>query len=106
MRALAHIARETLNRADDVRSFVRGLLQTTVNLRPDVERGELRVQLHAQANPVHAAAVAALCIELNETETHHPGTKLRLRYIPLRDTPVVLNNTTDPISPADSNLSP
>ncbi|MDA1055467.1 MAG: hypothetical protein O3C40_34135 [Planctomycetota bacterium] len=82
--ALVQIARETLTRHDDARSFVRGLMRTTINLRPDPARGELRIELQGQANPVHDVAVSALCAELNTTETHYPGTKLRLNYVPLR----------------------
>jgi len=82
--ALVQLARETLVRYDDARSFVRGLMKTTINLRPDLARGELRIELQGQANPIHDAAVSALCAELNATETHYPGTKLRLNYVPLR----------------------
>ena len=82
--ALVHLARETLHRSDDARSFVRGLMQTAVNLRPDPAAGELRIELHGQANPIHDAVVAKLCEELNATETHYPGTNLRLKYVPLR----------------------
>jgi len=85
--SLVQLARETLRRTDDARSFVRGLMQTTVNLRPDPERRELRVELHGQANPVHDATVATLCAELNATETHYPGTNLRLIYLPVRSSP-------------------
>lgn len=82
--ALVQLARETLKRTDDGRSFVRGLMHTTINLRPDLARGELRVELQGQANPIHDDAVAALCTELNATKTHYPGTKLRLNYVPMR----------------------
>jgi hypothetical protein len=82
--ALVHLAREPLRRSDDARSFVRGLMQTPINLRPDLAAGELRIELHGQANPAHDAVVTHLCEELNATETHYPGTKLRLKYIPLR----------------------
>ena len=82
--ALVHIARETLTRADDARSFIRGLMKTTINLRPDIPNSQLRIELHGQANPAHDVVVAALCAELNSTETHYPGTKLRLNYVPLR----------------------
>jgi hypothetical protein len=82
--ALVELARETLKRADDGRSFVRGLMHTTINLRPDLARGELRIELQGQANPIHDGAVAALCTELNATETHYPGTELLLKYVPLR----------------------
>jgi hypothetical protein len=66
---------------------VRGLIQTSVNLRPDLVSGELRIELHGQANPVHDTIVVRLCEELNATETHYPGTNLLLKYIPLRSSP-------------------
>jgi hypothetical protein len=59
-------------------------MQTTVNLRPDLAAGELRIELHGQANPIHDNVVTRLCEELNATETHYPGTNLRLKYVPLR----------------------
>jgi hypothetical protein len=59
-------------------------MQTTINLRPEHAAGELRIELHGQANPAQGAVVAHLCEELNATETHYPGTKLRIKYIPLR----------------------
>lgn len=82
--ALVHLARETLRRSDDARSFIRGLMQTAINLRPDPAAGELRIELHGQANPIHDSVVTHLCEELNATETHYPGTHLRLKYVPLR----------------------
>lgn len=59
-------------------------MKTTINLRPDLPNGELRIELHGQANPVHDIVVATLRTELNATETHYPGTKLRLNYVTLR----------------------
>lgn len=85
--ALVQLARETLKRADDARSFVRGLMNTSINLRPDTASGHLRIELHGQTNPVHDSVVHALCNELNTTETHYPGTSLRLQYVPLRSSP-------------------
>ena len=84
---LVQLARETLKRADDARSFVRGLMSTSINLRPDIASGQLRVELHGQANPIHDGVVNALCNELNTTETCYPGTALRLKYVPLRSAP-------------------
>ena len=82
--ALVHIARETLKRHDDARSFVRSLFQTSVNLRPDPARNELLVEIHGQANPIHDACLCSICHELNSTELCYPGTNLRLLYRPLR----------------------
>jgi hypothetical protein len=82
--ALVQIARETLCRHDDARSFVRSLFASSVNLRPDPAQGELHVQIHGQANPIHDATLAAMCRELNNAEILYPGTNLRLVYSPLR----------------------
>lgn len=82
--ALVQIARETLRRHDDARSFVRGLFATSVNLRPDPAHGELHVEMHGQANPIHDKTLEAICEELNTTETIYPGTNLRLVYRPMR----------------------
>ena len=82
--ALVQLARETLRRHDDARSFVRGLFSSSVNLRPDPARNELRVEIHGQSNPIHDATLEAMCHELNETEVLYPGTNLRLLYRPIR----------------------
>ena len=68
--ALARIVREILTRHDDARSIVRGLMRTTINLRPDPTRGEPRIELQGQANPVHDPRVRALRAELKASETH------------------------------------
>ena len=81
---MVHLASETLRRSDEARSSVRGLMQTTVNLRPDPRAGELCIELHCQAYPIHDQVVTRMCEELNATETHYPGTNLRLKYVPLR----------------------
>ena len=76
--------REHLKRHDDARSFVRGLMATTVNLRPDPVSKRLIIELHGQTNPAHDTVVEHLCIELNQTETQYPGTDLTIFYRPLR----------------------
>jgi len=81
---LVQLARETLKRHDDARSFVRGLFTTSVNLKPNLERGELVVEIHGQSNPIHDATLEAICLELNETEIQYPGTNLRVIYQPIR----------------------
>jgi len=82
--ALVQIARETLRRHDDARSFIRGLFATSVNLRPDPAHNQLHVEIHGQTNPIHDKTLHALCDELNATETLYPGTELRLVYTPIR----------------------
>lgn len=85
--ALVQMVRESLSRSDDARSLVVGLLQTSINLRPNVESKELVVELHGQANTAQDRVIEKLCEELNATETVYPGTDLVLKYKTLRSSP-------------------
>ena len=82
--ALVAILREKKSRHDDVRSLVRGLFASSINLRPDATGTELHIELHGQANPAPDALLEHLCAELNSTDTHYPGTTLRLHFTTLR----------------------
>jgi hypothetical protein len=82
--ALVSLARQTLKRQDDARSFVRGLFESSVNLRPDPARRELLVEIHGQTNGMQDATLSAMCRELNEAEVIYPGTDLRLIFRPIR----------------------
>jgi len=77
---MMQIMRESLAREYDRRSVVRDLLRTTADLSPDLERGELRVTVYPLSNPRSNRAVSELLTVLNATETHYPGTKLKLMY--------------------------
>ena len=57
---------------------------TSVNLRHDPARNELRVEIHGQANPIPSATLETLCTELNATEICYPGTTLHLVSRPIR----------------------
>jgi hypothetical protein len=46
----------------------------------EVTKTELQVTLAAQSSPHRTRAIAALCRELNQTQTTFPGSRLRLRY--------------------------
>ena len=60
----------------------RTLLQSALASAADLEVGEdeLHVRLAPLSSPHRSRAVAAVCDELNQTATHFPGAKLRLRY--------------------------
>ena len=82
--ALVHIATESMARARyDVRAWVRGLLASTVDLRPDHKGKTLTVQIHRQATRAHDAVLDHVCDELTATETIYPGTDLRLVFAPV-----------------------
>jgi len=81
---LVHLAGEKLARADhDTRAWVRGLLQSAVDLRPDPQAKTLTVRIHRQATAAQDVALDHVCAELNETETLYPGTELRLVFQPV-----------------------
>ena len=81
---LAGIAREKLARSDqDARAWVRGVFQSSVDLRPDPTKGTLTVSIHRQATSAQDAVLLHLCTELTETETLYPGTTMRLVFVPV-----------------------
>jgi len=64
--------------AEDGRRLVAAGLQSRGDI--EVRRDELRVTLAPQASPHRTRAIAALCAELNATDTRFPGTNLRLCF--------------------------
>lgn len=66
-------------RADEEgRTLIQSALASAADLQ--VTKTELRVTLAAQSSPHRSRAIAALCDELNQTNTIFPGSQLRLRY--------------------------
>lgn len=63
---------------DDGRKLIVAALKSAGHL--ELQGGELRVTLRPQSSPHRSRAIAALCQQLDETETCFPGTSLRLRY--------------------------
>jgi len=66
-------------RADDeANSLLREAFRASADL--EVVGNQLHVRLDSLSAPRRSRAIAALCDELNETETCYPGTELRLVY--------------------------
>lgn len=63
---------------DEGRTLIQSALVSAADL--EVTQTELRVTLAAQSSPHRTRAIAALCEELNRTNTLFPGSRLRLRY--------------------------
>ena len=78
--ALVHVARETLKRTDDARSFIKAVFASSVDLRPDTAHATLSVCFHSMANPTHNKTLSHLCQELTDTATLFPGTSLRMVF--------------------------
>jgi hypothetical protein len=85
--ALVETVREKLTRLDDARSLIRGLMQTTANLRPEPGQKILQIELHGQTNPTHDRVIHHLLEELNATQTTYPGTEMVMKFTTLRPAP-------------------
>jgi transposase len=76
---LVNLIRPHYARAEDEgRTLIQTVLQSTATLEPTGQ--ELRVTLSPLSSPHRSQAVAALCEDLNATDTPFPGTDLRLRF--------------------------
>jgi len=78
--ALVGLVSQKLERAEDVRSFIRQVLQSSANLIPDDSQQTLTVQVHPLTNHTHNAVLKQLCAHLTETETLYPTTNLRMVF--------------------------
>jgi hypothetical protein len=78
--AMVQIVRQTMSRHDDAHSLLRAVYSTEIDFVPDQEAKTLAVCLHPLANTSSDQALKHLCGEINTTETHFPGTELRLTY--------------------------
>lgn len=64
--------------ADEGRTLIQSALTSRADL--EVTKTELRVTLAPLSSPHRTRAIAALCHELNQSNTQFPGSSLRLRY--------------------------
>jgi len=64
--------------ADEGRTLIQSALASAADL--EVTETELRVTLAPLSSPHRTRAIAALCDELNQSNTRFPGSSLRLRY--------------------------
>ena len=78
--AMANVLRQQLSRPDEARSLLREIYSNEVDLIPNTTDQTLTVRLHHLASHCSDAAARHLCSTLNSTETHFPGTDLRLVY--------------------------
>ena len=64
--------------ADEGRTLIQSALASAADLQ--VTETELRVTLAPLSSPHRTRAIAALCDQLNQSNTRFPGSSLRLRY--------------------------
>jgi hypothetical protein len=74
------ILRDHLTRKDDARTLVQTLYRTAGDLILDEKTSTLSIRLHRGTNNLSDKAVAPLLEILTASETHYPGTNLRLKY--------------------------
>jgi transposase len=75
---LRTVARHYRRVADEGRTLIQSALASAADLQ--VTQRELRVTLAPLSSPHRTRAIAALCEELNQSNTPFPGSSLRLRY--------------------------
>lgn len=79
--SLASLLREHLARAsDDARALVRQIFEIAADLIPDYRANTLTVRLHHFTQAAHDEAIEKLLVELNDTRTIFPGTRLTIIY--------------------------
>jgi len=65
---------------NEIRALIKSLIFTQADIDPDYEQNTLTVTLYSLSTQRDNKAVANLCNLLNETETHYPGTDLKLIF--------------------------
>lgn len=78
--ALVHIVREKMQREDDARALVRQVIQSSINLIPNLQNNTLTVQIHPLTSQAHTQILKHLCQELTATETEYPRTNFKLIF--------------------------
>ena len=71
---------EKMTRPDEARSLTREIFTSAADLIPDEQARTLTVKLHHLTNHASDEAIRHLAQFLNDSETIHPGTNLRLIY--------------------------
>ena len=79
--SLANLLYPHYKRADDeIRTLIKSLIQTPVNMEVDHKNEELKINLSTLANIRSNEAITKICNSLNNTKTIYPGTNLKLIY--------------------------
>ncbi len=78
--SMVNILHDSGIKKDEARALVRQIFMTDADIKPDKEKGILKIQIHNMANPRHNGYVQKLCDIVNESETIFPGTNLRMVY--------------------------
>jgi hypothetical protein len=78
--AMVTILRKHLSRSDDGRALLQDLFTHDADLVTDRSAGTLTVRVHHFTNPQSTRAIQSLLLELNESETVYPGTRLAMRF--------------------------
>lgn len=68
------------NSEEDGRMLLKQIFTVPASIEPDYTNGKLHITLHALSTPRYNKALEQLCIELNNTQTEYPQTKLVLNY--------------------------
>lgn len=79
--ALTNMLMEKYKKAEnEKRMLIKEIIFTKADIKPDLQKNELIVNLHSMSTPMKNEIVAQICQELNQTETVFPGTNLKIIY--------------------------
>jgi len=78
--ALVGLLRSHLVKEEDARALIRELFVSAADIVPDKTTETLTVRIHRMACPAHDKAIAALLVQLTQTEFRHPDSNLRMIY--------------------------
>lgn len=76
--AMVGMIRKYMSRKDDARALLRQVFKTDADIKADYENNILEVSLHHLTNKASDVIIKKLCVQINDTETIYPGTKLKL----------------------------
>ncbi len=78
--AMANLLVDQTIDSSDARRLLQDLFVNEADILPDPENNLLRVRIHSAARPAANRSIDLLLKKLNMTETHYPGTSLKLYY--------------------------
>ncbi len=68
------------NSDDDGRMLLKQIFTAPASIEPDHSNSKLHITLHGLSTPRYNKALEQLCIQLNDTQTEYPETKMVLNY--------------------------
>ena len=78
--ALANTIKQYMAKPAEARALMAQIFKTDADFKVDNKKGTLEINVHHLSTNRDNKALGKLCKELNDTQTHFPGTNLRMIY--------------------------